>query len=118
MHFPGALVEEHDTQKEENCLSETVTSSALPATILEGEDELLTILSQSSTDTMSVLETQGNAGVNTCSVRASWFTAKPAGQDAGAEAKIRGVSPQDDCKVTLRWEYCRQAEWSGLHSGF
>lgn len=42
-------------------------------------------------------------GLTPAYVRASWFTAKPAGQDAGAEVKIRAVSPWDDRKVTLRW---------------
>lgn len=42
MHFPGAVVEEHDTHKEENRLSETVARSAVLAPLLGGEDELLT----------------------------------------------------------------------------
>lgn len=42
MHFPSAMVEEHNIQKEENCLSEAVTASAIIAPLLECKDELLT----------------------------------------------------------------------------
>lgn len=109
-------MEEHDTQRH---LSETVTSSALPAPALEGEDELLTCPDPAQTPGLcQPWKPRAVLGLTAASVRPSWFTAKPAGQDAGAEVKIRGVFPWDDSKVALRWEHCRQVEWSGLHSGF